>query len=166
MECPSCGQGKSFVKQMHIGRAPTSLCLHISRTMWLPDGTLHKSTTSVSFPSLLDLSAFMSNTQRSLDVRERERERERERVTGRDRGKGERETDRQSERQTDTERETERSETEKERDRKREREGRDRKDEGEGYSGPGFLYLCDITKYLFYSPSRSLSVRVNTSFML
>ena len=167
VECPSCGQGKSFVKQMHIGRAPTSLCLHISRTVWLPDGTLHKSTTSVSFPSLLDLSTFMSNKQRYLDVCVCERERE----TGRERDT-KREIDRQTDRQTEKEkRERDRHrERERMRDREREREKGEREKTKERDTQCLAFYICVIFPSIHStfpsSLSLSLLAHVNTSFML
>lgn len=45
---------RKFSKRLQIGRPPNCLCIHLNRTRWLPDGTMFKNNTHVTFPLSLD----------------------------------------------------------------------------------------------------------------
>lgn len=47
---------REFSKRLQLGRPPNSLCIHFNRTTWLPDGTMFKNDTFVTFPLSLDAS--------------------------------------------------------------------------------------------------------------
>lgn len=50
------------MKQLQLCRAPRCLCVHLQRTVWLPDGRLYKNPTRVSFPLQLEVGSFTRRT--------------------------------------------------------------------------------------------------------
>lgn len=50
---------RKFYKRLQIGRPPNCLSIHFNRTTWLPDGTMFKNNTFVTFPHTMDAGWLM-----------------------------------------------------------------------------------------------------------
>ena len=62
---------RTFLKRLQLGRPPDCLCIHLKRTLFLPDGSLVKNNTHVSFPVDLDASKLLKREASSLGIKYR-----------------------------------------------------------------------------------------------
>ena len=60
---------QTFVKKLHLGRAPSCLCIHFNRSLWSSGGFLLKSDLHLTFPVSLDASKLLRREGNSAGVR-------------------------------------------------------------------------------------------------
>jgi ubiquitin carboxyl-terminal hydrolase 30 len=58
VECESCNTVASHTKTLTFGKLPSCLCIHISRTTWLPSGYAYKRQDFVHFPESLSMAPY------------------------------------------------------------------------------------------------------------
>lgn len=59
---------QTFLKKLHLGRAPSCLCIHFNRTLWSQDGFLLKNNLHITFPISLNISRLLKNEATSEGV--------------------------------------------------------------------------------------------------
>ncbi|XP_030379063.1 ubiquitin carboxyl-terminal hydrolase 30 homolog [Scaptodrosophila lebanonensis] len=58
VKCDSCNEITTHTKSVTFAKLPACLCIHISRTMWLPTGQICKRTDYVHFPESLSMAPY------------------------------------------------------------------------------------------------------------